>query len=151
MAEISKATFAHCQQMAPLLRVEDVEELRAATGDTPIGALTKSLEISVAAFTLCIDGEPVAMYGVAPQETNPDVGVVWLLGTEKLRKYPKLFWKTALQELPKLGTYFPVLINAVDSKYEKALRFARRLGFQIRASAPYGVDGEPFNLIARRS
>jgi hypothetical protein len=142
--QIVKATPELAAQMAPLLRAEDCDEVLAAKRWTPIEALLHSLEVTPNPWALLIGGAPVAMWGVEPVCAHAGVGVAWMLGTSEIGKHRLLFWRLCLEEVARLLRSWNVLINWIDARYEKSLRWAQRLGFVLDEPRPFGPDGRLF-------
>jgi len=140
------ATASDARTLAVHLRDIDIVEC-AAVGLTPYGALRQGLEASVHARTAVLDGEPIAMFGIAPLGgLLSTTGAIWLLGTEAMRAQ-----RVALMRLP-LGYIdgafeagFQHLLNYVHADNVVAVRWLRRLGFTIHPAGPFGVRGEMFH------
>jgi hypothetical protein len=153
--EVVPAAPEHIGPIAAAMRPEDVLEVAAAGGETPRGALEDGLRRSEIAETLLVDGRPVAMWGVAPDDERPfgfgqDAGIVWLLATGEVATIPVAFCRAAMEALERHGPKYSALRNAVDARYTTALRWARWLGFRVGPAVPAGVNGEPFHGIAWR-
>ncbi len=134
--------------IAKRMRAADMAEVAASSGLDPIAAVLTSLDMSTEAWLLYFDGQPVCIWGVAPLQQDSflgrRVGVAWLLTTPLVEKHPHAFWRTCRQVLPELLQRWDELINAIDVRHEKALRWAERLGFQLADPAPFGVEQRDF-------
>lgn len=139
------ATMRDAEELAANLRPEDADELRAATGSEPLPVLIEGLEESVECCALVLGGELAAIWGVVPAVPHWGIGVGWLLTTPVVERRPVAFWRACLRLLPDLLDRWPVLINAIDARHEKALRWARRLGFVVDEPRPFGAAGLPFH------
>jgi hypothetical protein len=152
--EIVPATEAHAHELAPSLRPADAAEVKASGGFEPLDALLASLGVSEVASTLLIDGKVAAIFGVAPAhfdvegEGVRDVGVVWLLGGTALFEAPLSFLRRCRPVVREFLERYPLLMNAIDARYEKALRWAKWLGFQVMEPVPFGFEGRPFCFIS---
>lgn len=155
--QLVEPTREFAAQLAPLLRADDVRECIAASGEGPLASLYGSLARSTVVRACTFDGEPAAMWGVAPVQWAADtrpvrpVAVCWLLGGEVLEEHPWTFWKLCRPGLAELAVHFPVLFNYVDARYQKCLRWARALGFEVLPAQPFGTAGLPFHPIVFRS
>jgi len=100
----------------------------------------------VAAWTGMIDGEPVCMFGVVPAgDILGGVGAPWFLATEKLQSHRVKFLRLNRQYLSKMLDIFPHLIDYVDVRHTRAIRWLSWLGFTFSAEpVPYGPAGMPF-------
>lgn len=83
MAFARPSTDSDCRLLAPRLREEDVAEVRAANGFTPLTALTMGWLHSSPCLSIVHDGLVIGMFGVAPSD-DPLVGHVWLLASPEL-------------------------------------------------------------------
>jgi hypothetical protein len=128
------------------MREADAVEVHASSGLTPLEAVLDSLRRSTYARAAVIGDEVVAMWGVAPVERQ-DIGVVWLLGTRRLNRYPVAFVSEARRELRQMLQVRPVLANWVDARYQSAVRWAGRVGFRVCDPEPFGHEGRPFHPI----
>lgn len=137
--------------LAATLRDADRDEVLAASGRTPLEALTDGLRWSSPAYTL-VDGEgtPIAMLGVVPLDDL--AGSVWLLGTDGIQKESIRFLRGSRLGLQKLHEVRPVLTNAVDARNTLHIRWLQWLGFtflaEVRGAGPGGL---PFYEFVRVS
>jgi hypothetical protein len=72
------------------MRVEDVEECRA-NGYSPFDALTLGYKLGITYTLIDKHGEPVALLGVTKASQEAQDGLIWLLGTPLLERYPMTF------------------------------------------------------------
>lgn len=139
------ATLADAEDLAPRMRAADVAEVFASSSRGPRAVLQDCLAKSLEAYTTLFDGEVTSMWGVAPAPDPPvgvKVGVVWLLSSATIERHRAAFLAAASRALLELLSRWDVLINAIDVRHVKAIRWAERCGFQLDEPAPYG----PFNL-----
>ncbi|MBN9565200.1 MAG: hypothetical protein J0G29_03775 [Alphaproteobacteria bacterium] len=155
--ELVKATKKHAIELAPNLKQADLEEIAADSGyldrvylgrdyhgrncldrtcldSAPTGLLIKSIAISKIAYALIYqnkDGtkEVIALGGVAPHPTDPQIGIPWACSSDKVRTCPRSFMDQARQALTEFYSHFPTLTNFVYSQNYTAIRWLRRLGF----------------------
>jgi hypothetical protein len=150
---IVDATEAHARALAPRMRPAEVDEVRASGGRAPLGALLAALEISAVARTALFDGEVACMWGVVTLRRSSlvgSVGAAWLLTSDLVERYPKVFWRGCKAELPLLFESWDLLVNAIDARHEKAIRWARRLGFPLAEAEAFGAEGLPFRTFRAR-
>ena len=145
------ATPKHAARIAVTMRVEEIRELQAASGMAPDDAVIFAIAVSQYTRTILVDGEPAALFGVAPlpseEKEGGPVGSVWLLASNLVDEVPIEFTKVCLKELSRMREDWAVLINFIDARYEKALRWAYWMGFEVRAPIPYGRAQLPFHPI----
>jgi hypothetical protein len=143
---ICRADIGHAYDLAEALREADRLEVEAATGRDVLPVLIESIETSSEAWAVHVDGRLLCVWGVVPLEESllGRVGAGWLLTTDLVERYAKAFWRLCLRLLPGLLERWDLLVNAIDVRHEKAIRWARRLGFNLQAPAPFGAAGLPF-------
>lgn len=124
------------RELAPLLRKEDRAEV-LALGVEPVDGLLQSLSAAREAWTYRDDGRIICMAGVAPLSLIGSTGIPWLLGSPLVATHRRAFMVETRRMVAHWLTVFPILRNAVDARYDAAIRWLRWLGFTI---------GEPFPL-----
>lgn len=143
--EVVFATLEHVQALASRLREADVAEIRAASGDNPERALTESLMYSPRSWTWLCDGEPIAMFGVAQDPSNPTVGVPWLLGAPEIAQHKMFFLRTCKHYIDQMLDACPVLTNWVDCRNTVSIQWLAWCGFALCEVNPFfGVQRLPF-------
>jgi hypothetical protein len=144
---IVSATRELAAELAPHVRPDEVAEVLAMDGATPLEALLAGLELSDPVRAALFDGEVAAIWGVVPggkSVLRGRVGVAWMLTSAAVERHPKAFWRGCRAELPKLFERYDTLANAIDARHRKALGWACRLGFQLGQPAPMGIAALPF-------
>ncbi len=148
--QIVPARPAHAELLAPTMRREDVAEVLAFGGFSPLGALLDSLRLSDRAYAVSFDGELAALFGIVPGPFLSREAVPWLLTGEAIERHPVSFWRASREVVDYWAQQYPVLVQWVDARYERALRWAARLGFRVAAPAPLLPGGLPFCRIELR-
>ena len=74
-------------------------------------------------------GQVVGMYGVVPADNK--TGIIWMLGSDNLKKIKKSFLKESRTEVNGINTLFPHLWNIIDSRNELHIKWIRWCGFKI--------------------
>jgi hypothetical protein len=85
------------------------------------------------------------MLGIAPQSLLADRAIIWLLGTEGIRKAGCRFARLCRPYIQLFLEYYPVLENWVDSRYTVAVRWLKWCGADMEPAKPFGPDGVPFH------
>lgn len=145
--DIGDATIEDAKELAPRLRQEDVDEILAGSGASALDALTEGVRRSVYSRSASVDGRVIAMWGVAPTDADPKLGIAWLLGSPDLSRHRRPFLRHARHELAAMLIVRPVLINFVDGRYAAALRWVTWLGFEVGEPRPLRPNGIPFHCI----
>jgi hypothetical protein len=150
--QLLPATEAHAAALAATIRPDDAAEVEATVGPgvSPLDGLLQSLRGTFAARgglarTLVVDGEVAAIWGVRPLvELQHDTGVVWMLTGKVVDRVPRLFAGLSLCEVGRLLQLYRVLLNHIDCRYIRALRWAAWTGAELHAPRPWGAMALPF-------
>jgi hypothetical protein len=148
--EIKKATFRDADELAPIMRKEDMAEVAAADGFTAQDALETALGMSKEAWTARVHGEVMAIFGVADMNVLTGYAVPWALTSPVVDRYPKEFYYHSKRVVRIWRSRYAFLFNMIDARYEKALRWAKKIGFEVGEPQPFGKAGLPFCLITMR-
>jgi ribosomal protein S18 acetylase RimI-like enzyme len=134
------------------LRKADRDELVATVGEDNSEHIWACCESSTqVAVVVDAMGEPICVFGVAPYEGQPEVGIPWMLASFLILKYPKQLHVRAKAVLRDWHRAFPILTNATDKRNTLVLRWLQRLGFRLVREFPeYGVAKIPFIQFTRR-
>lgn len=136
-------TISHCIRVAKYMREEEKREIEA-TGESPEQAIIRSFNSSFWVRTgVDKHNQPLGITGLAYLD-NKWVSP-WLLCTADVLKYWRPFLRTCKKELIEIEEKYPNLINAIDMRYTKSIRWAEWLGFRI--DKPHMVNGVPFCTI----
>lgn len=134
-------------KLAPNLREADVQEIKSASGLTPLEALTAAYEISSPCYTVVVEDEDqtiVAMFGTVATG-RPDTGVVWLLAAPLLLQHSKEFIKQSDVWLTQLHQKYPILWNFVDKRNKTHIGWLKLIGVNFVGEDPeHGIDRLPF-------
>jgi hypothetical protein len=132
--------------VAANLRRADQEELDAVFGPLtdPLDAIGRSVMLSSHYWTLAA-AEPLAVFGVAPLSLLGGVGAPWLLGTEKIFTAPSALVREGRRYVQRMLAVYPHLLNYVDARNTRSVRWLARLGFEIQPAKPFGAAGLPFH------
>ncbi len=137
--EIRPATLDDARAL--VLRRADREEIDALTGGDPQEALAESVARSASAWAGRADGALVCLFGVVPAGVT---GIPWLLGSDAVAAYGRLFLRRNRAYVRAMLRDFPVLANVVDARNAVSIRWLRWLGFTLGTPQPMGVRGLPF-------
>lgn len=126
------------------LREVDRREVERSTGDNPVSAPLRSVQASIIAWTLLIDGVPAACFGVAPDKRDHRAGVVWLLGTPAVHQAAYALVRSGKYYVSLMKRLYPVLHNMVDAENTTSLAWLKALGFEQGPYACESKSGHPF-------
>lgn len=135
----------YVDQMKRRLRQSDELEVGAACGQTADWGLQRSYEMSEAAWVGLIDGVPACAFGVVRTSLLSSVGVPWLLATPEFEEQGLEIVRLSKTYSNLMRGKFRLLMNYVDARQEKSIRWLRWLGFTLEEATPYGLLQMPFH------
>jgi hypothetical protein len=148
-----QAEAEHAEVLIANMRADDEREC-IASGLTSQSAVLQSMGRSDFRQAVYFGGKLACIYGVLK---NPRSTVLhplysaWVLTTPVVEKYPKTFFKESLRVTHELTKKYGTLTNYVDARYEKAIRWLLRIGFEFTGAPPgMGPTGVPFLQMIRR-
>lgn len=145
---IDTASLNDAYVMAPHMRAADVDEVRAASGHTPLEALVESIKASNGdAWTVRCNGEVLCIGGVMTSSLLTGRVVPWLLTSNAVDRHMKSFYKVTKNAIQALREQYDHMENVIDARHVVALRWARRLGFEIGKEESFGPEGRGFHRI----
>lgn len=145
MIEIVPATADHIAPIASRMRLEDQREVWLLGWKFPREALEISLRCSPQAWTVFIDGNPEAMFGVGSGSGLLKTrGELWLLGTPALDGVKLSVARTAKLLVGALLEEYEVLENWVHQFNCPSVRLLRCLGATFSPPEDHGVTCAPF-------
>lgn len=148
--EIRLATPDDVEQLIVDLREADRQEL-IASGENPAEAVRRSVRESVWAVAIRFDGVLASLTGLAPidgllgSRASP-----WMLGTPHVDKYPSMIVRIGRWYCGVMLEQYPHLLNFVDARNTRSIRWLRRLGFTIHPAYVFGGRSHPFHLFEMR-
>ena len=145
--DIAPARVGHVFELGPILRDMDKREIYAVSGRETSSGLLTSLQASERAFSCWLDGDLVAMAGIA--QLTPTIATPWCVMADlsyigSLAR-AKLLLNEGRRMLQYLGecTHVPMFWNMTHQRNTSAQRWLSRLGFAIRFDDPIVMRGEP--------
>lgn len=137
-------------QIADNLRQGDLDEVRATSELPPRDALHLSYELSSHAYVIfSSQREPIAAFG-AGAFALPGVGVVWMLGTDGIRKEAFGIARRTRKYFDELNAAYFMLWNFIDARNETSLRWLKWGGFELLEEHPsHGPERRLFYTFAR--
>ncbi len=140
------------RHIASNLRQCDRQELEAVHG--PGLDFQDCLRTAVLASEECYvlvtpDGEPVALFGLAPVSLLGGLGCPWLLGTDAFMDYPRDIVVLGKRMVRKWSERYDQLFNYVDARNLRSIAWLQHIGFLVFEAQPYGLNGEPFRRFER--
>ncbi|NBP56836.1 hypothetical protein EBU71_09980 [bacterium] len=149
MVKMRKAELEDAKRLAPNLREEDKLELRSVYTEEERSLediIKESIDLSIPALAVEEDGNVIMVFG-ASDYGDPECGLIWLLGSDAIKRLwlPFLkqshYWMNAMFNISKKR----LLFNRVCAKNELHVRWIKWLGFTfVQRLDNYGHLGLPF-------
>ncbi|BAQ94047.1 putative acetyltransferase [uncultured phage_MedDCM-OCT-S28-C10] len=148
---VRKAKITDAVSLSKNLKALDKLEIKYSHDDEPIDALMSCFDQQSAEnFSIVAhDGEIYGMFGVNDDPELEGYGVVWLLSSSKLQKFPISFFKESKKWIEKLHTKYDYIYNFVYEKNWQSLKWLQLCGFKPIASKKIGKYNKKFILIMR--
>jgi hypothetical protein len=122
------SSVAHVAQN---MRAQDVAEVAAMhPGEDPYSILALSVSLSTCGWIIPAGDEPVAIFGAAPTAL-PEIGCVWLLGTDKLVRQAHSFARQTPFYIDQMLAHHPGLFNHIDSRNTVSVWWLKWGGFTL--------------------
>lgn len=146
LGEIRPYRDGDMARLAANLRPADRAELVALVGeDRAQDVLMSCPQNSAMTWTHELNGEVLSVFGVAAADLLQGEGAIWLMGTRLLERHPSALMRQIPQYVTEMRRVFPKLMNAVDARNTRSIRWLTWLGFTILPARPMGVAGLPFH------
>lgn len=151
---VRPSTWLDAHSLAPRLRSEDISEIRAATGHTPVQALLTGVLAGTECYTIeGSEAQPIGMFGICHSpELGPGQASIWMLGSPDLVTIKLELFERCESFLQDFLTKFPLLWNYVDARNTTHLKWIKRCGFTFLKLHPtFGYEQRPFYEFVRVS
>lgn len=150
MLEVIKAEREHIKPISDKLRDADIKEVWASSRFYPFDAVNYSFNASEKAFTIIVDNEPIAMFGVVRLSLLSNIGVPWLLGTDGILKVKMTVVRKSRKYIKDMLQDYEILENYVHNENKVSKTWLRWCGFTIEKEQPRGPDRALFCRFFRR-
>jgi hypothetical protein len=117
--------------IARRMRPQDIAELRAGFGRGPLEAIAHALEHATFARMVHYGFEPFGLYGTSPLSVLGGLAQVFIFVTDAVDRYPYAFARASKLAARELQGQHRMLMNFVDAKDERVLRWLRWLGARL--------------------
>ena len=139
---IVEAHRDHALFVGANMREEDIREIAIVSTLMPRVEIVRCFNRSSLCWTAVIDDEPAALFGVAKGAEDANIGIPWLLGTDKTRTVRKAWLQESRRYLEEMRKLHPKLVNYVDVNNGQSVRWLRWLGFYLEPGY-HGINKEP--------
>lgn len=141
---VRKSTQEDVDYLATNLRREDAIEVLSSHGNVK-EALQVGFDESEDCSTIIVSdtGEIAGIYGIARYDEM--MGIPWLLTAPPIEKIWLPFLRRSRVWVEHMNDKYPILVNACDADYTKAINWLRFVGFTfIKKHDKWGVGDRPF-------
>jgi hypothetical protein len=108
-------------------------------------ALATSVRWSRKAWAAELDGEPIAIWGVAPFGSwLGDKGSPWLLGSDRMKEVSIIGARVSQPFVLEMLSMFTMLENYVSNDNKLSIRWLRWCGFKMDHPEPFGLERKLF-------
>lgn len=146
--EVVKATQEHVDFLKTRLRDGDNQECDAALGIPGAEGMQMSYDTSPHCWTGLCDDVPVLMFGVG--DNGGEWGFPWMLASDDIKKVRGELMRQSKEHIDIMSKAYPFLLNLIDARQTKSIRWLKWCGFTIEAALPWGVKGLPFHRFYMR-
>ena len=148
--EIVQVEEDHIASLAESMQKEDRDNAWAIAHLSPEQAIRHSVGASIESETWLADGGVMAIRVVSRGTFLSPYACVWMLGAEGLRRYPIAFLKGSREWVERVLDEYDCLVNYVDGRNKRSLKWLKWLGFTIYPAAPLGIEGKMFHWVEKR-
>lgn len=130
-------------QVASNLRPDDLREVVEGHGHDPLVILPQAASVEGSISFTMPNGELGGVGGIQPN------GLIWMLCTPVIEKYPHSFTRLAKRYLEEYST--PLTWNIVDKRNTTHIKLLKFLGFKFLRELTYGPNNLTFIEFCRVS
>lgn len=129
------------------MRQADQEEIAAASGVTPAGAMLAANGYTKVAL---VDDLPLLIFGVAPSHVS-NAGIVWMLATDYLQspRARRHLARYSRDWVADMQSQYPLIFNIADARNEAHHKWLRFCGFKFIRKFNHGPCNAAFYEFAR--
>ena len=137
--------------MVPRMRPADIAECEASGHPNLLWTVKMSITMSSHCWTATVDGEVACIFGVGAVSLLGGQGCPWLLGTDHIDRNARVFIRRSVPYIHKMLEAYPHLLNFVDARNVRSIRWLRQVGFTVHDPVPHGPFHLPFHPFERRA
>tara|TARA_R100000781_G_scaffold87375_2_gene53764 strand:- start:9243 stop:9704 length:462 start_codon:yes stop_codon:yes gene_type:complete len=152
MYEITRMRDEHREELVKNIRQVDAEEIWAYSGRTPRDVMDE-LEVvgRHTALAGLANGALLCLFGAQPFTALSSVATPWLLGTNALQHNTPAFLRMSKKWVQQQMKVYDTLVNFVDARNVKSIRWLKWLGFKVYPAVPTGPFQQPFHRFEMRN
>ncbi len=130
----------HIEELSHTMRPADVRECWAAHHFSPYDALKHSMYYTEKPLTGLYKNRVMCIWGVGKISYLSKEGIPWMLTSNLVDMHYREFLRRGVGLIQDMKKEAIVLINMVDARNKKSIRWLKWLGFTIHPSVPFGPD-----------
>ncbi len=142
---VRKPTKEDVEYLIEHVRPEDAAELDALDGSTIRETLEQIPDLYNVSQVWVVDGKPVCIFGVTPQDGPLSTGIIWMLAADTFDKYKKTFKTDHIDYVREMIKGFGYLFNYIHAENRKSIVWLKWLGFTVLDAIPIGHKGALFH------
>ncbi len=138
--KIVPTTEDHMIELSNTMRPADVQECWAANHYTPYEALKHSLNYTNRPLTGLYNGRVMCIWGVGRVSYLSKEGIPWMLTSDLVDVHYREFLRSSARYMIEINKEAIILVNMVDTRNRKSIRWLKWLGFTVHDPVPFGPD-----------
>jgi len=144
LAVVRDAKVEDVFELAPNLRLSDINEIWKSHHRTAEDALLYEYTHSIICLTIEHNEKPVGMFGIVPLTITGNTATIWLLASPGLEQIQRAFLKHSRYFINLMLSFYPILENYVDINNTQSIRWLKWCRAEIGPVVPYGIEQAPF-------
>ena len=137
--------LSHMEELSHTMRSADVRECWAANHYAPYDALKHSIYHTNRPLTGLYTGKVMCIWGVGKIAYLSKEGIPWMLTSNLVDIHYREFLRQGRGLIEDMKKEAVILINMVDTRNRKSIKWLKWLGFTIHPSVPFGPDDMLFH------
>lgn len=134
-----KPTKEDARYIAEHIKKDNLMEMQALIGGHVLDELLASIDGSDYSGCCCVDGRPIALYGLTRQRIFDASRVVWLLMTAEAEQYKVFVARQTLKGLRAIVRDFGTCCNVCNVENKSIMRWVEWMGGKKYGPIPYGI------------
>lgn len=142
-AKLEPVGAGEAKAISEIVRPADIAELVEALGlKSIVVAIESSIVLSDKVQKIVCGDQVLAVFGDAKHGSC--IGVPWLISTIHVENHVREFLRVTSEAVAEMLTRHEELMNFVDVRNDRAIRWLKWLGFEFHDAMPYGPNNMPF-------
>ncbi len=143
--QVVPTELSHMEELSHTMRSADVRECWAANHYAPYDALKHSLYHTTRPKTGLHNDKVICIWGVGKITHLSKEGIPWMLTSNLVNTHYREFLRRGPELVSDMKKEAVILINTVDTRNKRSIRWLKWLGFTVHDPVPFGPDGMLFH------